>query len=182
MSVWDKARRWATLRRPDCGPEEVRAWLAAGWLEHQPPPDSGPYRPPPSARAETFCDHPDTLLALTDQGVIVAERQRAELAAARGPKPVWDEASGELTWQGEVVLVLRDDATDLRLVLETFQEKGWPPRLGEVWVSQERRMTKKHLADAIYRLTHHGQKGRHRARFKGDHHCGVCWEHMMVPE
>lgn len=183
LSAWQKARRWATLRGPECGPEEVRAWLAAGWLEHQLPLGKNGQRPAPSGSAKTFQDQDDTLLALTGPGVVVTRRRLEERDASQNGTPVWDSASGELSWQGELVLVLRPDAVAQRLVLTNFQMNGWPHRLKEVLdESGVRRMGKRRLSDAIHRLTHHHQEGCHRIRFNADHHGGVCWEHRIVRE
>jgi hypothetical protein len=43
--------------------------------------------------------------------------------------PHWDAASGELRYDGAVVREVGGRAKNIRLLLESFQEQGWPPRI-----------------------------------------------------
>ena len=40
-------------------------------------------------------------------------------------RPIWSEASGELSWKGEVVLRLANNAHSERAILREFQRRGW---------------------------------------------------------
>jgi hypothetical protein len=40
--------------------------------------------------------------------------------------PVWKKAAGELLYLGNVIREVKPTATNLRLILNSFQETGWP--------------------------------------------------------
>jgi hypothetical protein len=51
------------------------------------------------------------------------------VVAMRPGIPEWDAASGELRYKGSVVRRLAATATNCRLLLDAFQEDGWPGRI-----------------------------------------------------
>jgi hypothetical protein len=61
----------------------------------------------------------------------------AEDAAAHGvgtrryrdPKPSWHKVLGTLRYRGEIVREVKAEATNVRLILDAFEEAGWPDEI-----------------------------------------------------
>jgi hypothetical protein len=60
--------------------------------------------------------------------VEIDEVTRVEIAR---PVPNWDEQSGELTFNGQLIRKWPRMATGVYAVLNVFQELGWPPRIDD---------------------------------------------------
>ena len=60
------------------------------------------------------------------------ERLRiAETISAAPPTPEWDSERGELRYGGAVIRKVDRRAANIRLVLDSFQELGWPTRVDD---------------------------------------------------
>lgn len=67
--------------------------------------------------------------------------------------PVWDAASGELRFNGEVARRISGRARNLRLLLDSFEEQNWRPRIDSPFpravVSRQLRDTLETLNDGL---------------------------------
>jgi hypothetical protein len=84
-------------------------------------------------------------------------------------------------WQGERVKSLRYDAANQRLVLDAFEEEGWPQRIDDPLPPRKRHSRKKRLRETVEALN----KGLHppHLRFHGDGTGqGIRWEAVASVE
>jgi hypothetical protein len=113
-------------------------------------------------------DPPDALTALRallgDLGGVGAEE-----------RPHWDGRSLQLWWRGQCIREYRNDAANQRLILDTFEARGWPNRLSDPLPRQSGINVKVRLRETIKGLNQ-GQRPW-RLRFRGDGTgLGVRWE------
>jgi hypothetical protein len=60
--------------------------------------------------------------ALTDDPVSTSERPRHDV----GDKPTWDKVRRQLRFRGQLVKAFRLPAPNQELILDSFEEEGWP--------------------------------------------------------
>lgn len=92
-------------------------------------------------------------------------------------KPVWDRARQRLTFHGILVKHFRQPAANQSLLLETFEEEGWPVRIDDPLPQAGVVCPKRRLHDTILALN----RNQHRRliRFHGDGSGeGVRWEEL----
>ncbi|HMO84732.1 MAG TPA: hypothetical protein PKC18_07420 [Lacipirellulaceae bacterium] len=98
-------------------------------------------------------------------------RQLGEEAddADNPPKPVWDRERGELKYRGDRVRKVSSRATNIRRILDAFQEDRWPARVDNPLSGGA---DSKKLRDALNRLN----QGLHGLRFFADGTAsGILW-------
>lgn len=83
-------------------------------------------------------------------------------------RPSWDRDTGNLTYAGEVVKRIRNlsIAKNVVMVLNVFEEEGWPPRILDPLPSNKK-------ADALRSLNNQLMRIRFRADGTGE---GILWE------
>ena len=85
------------------------------------------------------------------------------------PRPHWDAAKGELSYEGQLIRKVPARAANIRLILGAFQESHWPPRIDNPLPSGE---ISKQLRDALTNLN----KGSMPIRFRADGKAaGILW-------
>jgi hypothetical protein len=94
---------------------------------------------------------------------------------ARSDRPVWDDQARELWWGAQLIKRFRNDAANQRLILQAFEEQGWPARIDDPLPPTAGINRKSRLRETVRGL-HHGQKPlvlRFHADGTGS---GVRWE------
>lgn len=56
-------------------------------------------------------------------------RQLGELAEDEAPRPRWDREAGRLFYRGDSIRSVSARGTNIRPILDAFQEEGWPARI-----------------------------------------------------
>jgi hypothetical protein len=56
-------------------------------------------------------------------------RRQIGESAEKVSLPVWSRATAQLTYQGKVIRILNAKGKDIRLILDAFEEQGWPSRV-----------------------------------------------------
>lgn len=111
----------------------------------------------------------------------VSERSMADLtrtvwvmgvAQPTGKLPVWDQESRELRFDGTLCKRFRTRAVNQELVLQSFQELNWSPRIDDPLKSGKRHET-------IRQLNTGNKVIRFRSDGRGD---GICWELRQPPK
>jgi hypothetical protein len=120
-------------------------------------------------------------LVLTEDGLRVAGQILIGLAdELPGSPPTeaiprWLSEVGELRWGGVVVKSVRNDAHNQRVVLDAFEEEGWPQRIDDPLPPRINIDAKTRLRETVAALNK-GQKPP-RIRFRGDGTGqGIRWE------
>jgi hypothetical protein len=93
----------------------------------------------------------------------------------RGIKPVWDRARRELRLGGVVVKRFRQPSPSQELILDAFEELGWPPRIDDPLPPCPGQDQKKRLHSTINNLNR-GQRGRRIRFYGGGDGQSICWE------
>jgi hypothetical protein len=117
-----------------------------------------------------------TNLAFTDRTCFVPTKKGAlaakHLAAARAQpvaefsRPRWNSELHELYFHGELVKRYTRPSPNQELILEAFQEEGWPPRIDDPLPPAPDQDPKQRIRDAIKNLNRH--QNRPLIRFQGD--------------
>jgi hypothetical protein len=89
-------------------------------------------------------------------------------------RPSWNGRSRELTWQGQLVKRFRVVAPNQQLILEAFEEDGWPTRIDDP-LDGRCDDPRQRLHDAVRNLNRHQRGPQVRFRRDGSGE-GVCWE------
>src|SRR5262249_51460437 len=91
------------------------------------------------------------------------------------PKPLrprWDAERGVL-WYGEQrAKTFKQPADNQRVLLDTFEEEGWPPHIDDPLTGDNKIDRRQRLADACHRLNHNEAGLRFALDGKGE---GVLW-------
>jgi hypothetical protein len=122
---------------------------------------------------------PTTCFLLTPGGAAFCD---ALLAAAPPAAlfPRWDSGQRTLTWNGVLVKWFRTPASNQELVLQAFEEEGWPTRIDDPLPAVGQVAPQVRLHDTIKRLNR-GQV-HPLLHFGGDGTgCGVRWEAAQAP-
>jgi hypothetical protein len=113
-------------------------------------------------QGNAFCDE---LLGVVECG----------LSNVMAVQPHWDAAHRTLMWNGLLVKRFRTPATNQEVILQAFEEEGWPPRIDDPLPGVVELDPKVRLHDAIKRLNR--SRLCQRLRFCGDGTGdGVRWE------
>jgi hypothetical protein len=119
--------------------------------------------------ARLDCPNPETPVARDELPPQQSAAARAHLL------PLWDKERQELRMGELVVKQFKLPAPNQELILASFQEEGWPPRIDDPLPPQPDQDAKRRLHDTIITLNRH-QKNR-LIRFSGDGSGeGVRWE------
>lgn len=91
------------------------------------------------------------------------------------PVPRWDSERRELTLRGDLVKRFKWQAANQELILDAFQEAGWPVRIDDPLPPQPEQDSKRRLSDTIKCLNR--KQANRLIRFRGDGSGeGVLWE------
>jgi hypothetical protein len=126
-----------------------------------------------------FFDH-TTCLVLTESGAefverILRVRKPESIAIDVLLKPVWNQRRRELSFHGAVVKRYRVPAQNQQVILDAFEEEGWPERIDDPLPVRRDVDPRIRLHDAINRLNR-CQTNR-LLRFRGNGAgTGVAWE------
>lgn len=124
-----------------------------------------------------------TQLVITPQGLEIAKQLLSSLRASANAtepstqrlRPTWDSSRRELRVGASIVKRFRVPAMNQALVLQCFEEEGWPTQLVDPLPPAKAIEPKRRLHDTILALNR-GQTGL-RVRFRGDGTgMGVLWE------
>jgi hypothetical protein len=95
--------------------------------------------------------------------------------AATQDIPVWDKDLRVLAVRGVVVKQFRVPASNQELILDAFQELGWPPHIDDPLPPHPEQDSKQRLHDTIDRLNR--SQGNRLIRFRGNGNgTGILWE------
>ena len=168
-SVWDFAVEIAVLRAAGLSNSDLRWLVCRGLVEHaaeitRPGQDSRVFQP--TGRL-TFSEH--TCFVLSE----AAPRFSRDV-------PRWDKERQELRVGELLVKQFKVPAPNQEMILASFEEEGWPPRIDDPLPPHVDQDSKRRLHDTIITLNRH-QKNR-LIRFSGDGSGeGVRWDPCGPP-
>ena len=168
---WDFAVEWRTLQVLGLTSTDVRCLACQGVIEHavETPMTKGGGRS--FRRVDPMVVTERTALVLTAAGVALLSAHPAFQddappvtggALHNGPNPeggtatpVWDRETRELSAAGRLVKRFRVPAPNQELILEAFQEEGWPPRMDNPLPPGPTADVRERLHDTIKNLNRH---------------------------
>lgn len=183
--LWQFAVTAADLLAGGAWPTDLRWLVSAGLLDHM------IERTRPSGGARRFRPVPGTAVSATSCFLLTEAGLRfAEAAAAAGPadgtdpgppnghtdeRPHWDPMHRVLTWRGGLVKRFRTPAPCQELILDTFQEEGWPARIDDPLPGRgDSKVTQQRLHEAVRGLNR-GQLAERIQFVRDGRGQGVCW-------
>jgi hypothetical protein len=185
--VWDFAVEIHVLRAAGLTHSDLRWLVCRGLIEHgaettRDGHDGRDFRP---TGALTFTKRTCFVLAETATGPAQAttdacptaalQRQPSPVASGPAPVPQWDKERQELRVGDLVVKQFKVPAPNQEMILASFEEEGWPPRIDDPLPPHIDQDSKRRLHDTIITLNRH-QKNR-LIRFSGDGSGeGVRWD------
>jgi hypothetical protein len=185
--VWDFAVEIHLLRAAGLTHSDLRWLVCRGLVEHaaemtRDGQDSRDFRP---TGILTFTKRTCFVLAETAAGPAQAtadgcptaavQLQSGPAASGSPPVPQWDKERQELRVGELVVKQFKVPAPNQEMILASFEEEGWPPRIDDPLPPQPDQDAKRRLHDTIITLNRH-QKNR-LIRFSGDGSGeGVRWD------
>jgi hypothetical protein len=179
--TWQFAVELPTLLEAGCTRSALR-WLASqGYVEHAIETTRANAKARSFRRVANLSMIEKTCFVLTASGLALAQAHRvsptSEPAAQAmvGTLPCWDAKLRELRVGGVLVKQFRVPAANQELILDAFQEEGWPSHLDDPLPPQTGMDPKRRLHETIDRLN---RSQKHRLiRFHGDGTGrGVRWE------
>lgn len=188
---WQFALEIAEMKQFGLSRSEFRWLLASGFAEH------AEEVTPPNARVREFqplgrYQFPDsTCFVLTETGAEFVESESGRISrglesdlccppigispAINYEKPSWDAEQRELLFQQMVIKRFRRPAPNQELVLDVFQEEGWPRRIDDPLPNPCLHEPSQRLHDTIKCLNRNQVSSL--IRFRGDGTGeGVVWE------
>jgi len=110
----------------------------------------------------------------------LSKKERHADLPTKKQRPSWDSGSNELRVGHQVVKKFKQPSAVQKLILQDFEELGWPCSIDDPLPPNGRTRPKTRLHDAIIRLNRH-QKSR-LIRFAGDGTgTEICWEWIKPP-
>ena len=179
LDPWQFAIGLDPLKQLGLSENELRWMLFSGYLSQR-------FQIAPSVQVEgrnLLIDGYLPLLAyscfvLTDIGRAFAETLLESRRILSPDYPVWKHTARELVFRGAVVKRLIGTARNQELILEAFEEEGWPERIDDPLPPVEGVDSKQRLHDAIKRLNRAQQS--HLICFRGDGRAvGVRWQALI---
>ena len=84
----------------------------------------------------------------------------------RDPKPSWQKGLGILRYRGEIVREVKPEATNVRLILDAFEEAGWPDEIFDPLPVTEAKDRRRRAVETLnkdlrlirFRSTGHGRR------------------------
>jgi hypothetical protein len=181
--VWEFALEYRTLTRAGVTARALRCLLSRGFVQH------AVERIEPASARRNFaplCNlalPEDASFILTAEGVAAAQRlglgatdeaDGGEAAFCQAV-PRWDGARRELYFRGALVKRFRQPADCQEIILASFQEECWPPRIDNPLPPRPEQDVRQRLHDALNRLNRN--QFRPLLRFRGDGTGeGLFWE------
>lgn len=189
QQTWEFAVEGVEFARAGVSRNLLRWLVCKGYVEHavevvQPDQQGRKFRP-----SDRLCFSRRSCFVITPSGVelarqhlltgkseaVVSSADPERLTHANPLLPCWDEQRRELRLEGEVVKKYKRPAPNQELILQVFQEEGWPPRIDDPLPIRSDRSPRIRLHDTINQLNQ-AQKVP-RIRFRGDGTGqGVFWE------
>ena len=190
VEVWEFAIELEELRRTGFTVSDLRWLMSKGHVSHGIE-TTEPRDNQREIRIQAgFAIQKRTAVVLTAQGVVFARALLAQSsptmvefpeetsAGTHHPQdsPVWDSSKRELRLNGTLIKCFRVPARNQELVLDSFQEEGWPPCVLDPLPRNNSVVPEKRLQNTIKRLN-----GKHLNRsvisFHGNGNGnGVCWK------
>jgi hypothetical protein len=93
-------------------------------------------------------------------------------------KPSWDGDRRELRYGGKVAKRFRQGARNQVVILASFEELGWPPRIDDPLPGRAGAVARQRLADAVRRLNQNGDGIRFELDGSGE---GIIWSPPQRP-
>ncbi|MEQ8212259.1 MAG: hypothetical protein RH917_20840 [Lacipirellulaceae bacterium] len=95
-----------------------------------------------------------------------------EAIAGKDPSlPMWDSATGELTYEGKLAKEVQTNASQQRKILDLFEKQGWPSRLSldDVFDDEQVRRHAKRLKKNCSLITFTSSSSKEAGT-------GICWQ------
>ena len=189
--VWEFAVEYWTLKQAGVSNADLRWMVAAGLAEHGHEQSVYGDRARQFAAGQSLVFSKSMCLVLTRSGVEHAEKCRLILTSSEScirsaqvaldsdvstpSKPVWDAPRRELRFGENTVKRFRVPARNQELILNVFEEEGWPDGIDDPIPRCSDIDPRTRLHDAINRLN--GKQIQRLIRFYGNGSgTGVCWE------
>jgi hypothetical protein len=186
-SVWDFAVEIPVLRKTGLTNSDLRSLVCRGVAEHAAEVTGNTSNCRVFHRTGRFTFTKGTCFVLTEAGAVLARQlhdapsqpvespRHASTTASASPVPEWDKERQELRLGEFVVKQFKVPAPNQEIILASFQEEGWPPRIDDPLPPQPDQDAKRRLHDTINTLNRH-QK-HELIRFLGDGTGeGIRWE------
>jgi hypothetical protein len=181
--TWDFAVEIESLRAAGLTASDLRWLVCKGYVEHAVETKLAGSETRTFEREAGLIFSPGTCFVLTRSGGELVRPLPSAAVAQPDPEappragPHWDGQRRVLTVGGQVVKQFRVPADNQELILEAFEESGWPPRLDDPLPPVPDVDSKRRLRDATFRLN--GNQKRRLIRFHGDGSGrGLCWEFL----
>lgn len=189
MSQWDFAEELSMLHDLGASNGDIRWLLQMGFVDHaEEVSSSGDNTRQFRGVGRLFLSN-RTCFILTDRGEsvldaistdsehvsdLIADRQ-VEALTSMSAFPRWDKDRRVLRLGEALIKRFRRPAPNQELVLEVFEEEGWPYRIDDPLPRKAERNPQQCLHDTIIHLNRN--QISQLLRFHGDGNgCGICWE------
>jgi hypothetical protein len=181
--VWQFAVTLKELAKAGLTGPDLRWLIAQGVVRHAVERVRARTGPRSFRRLPDLCLVTRSCFVLTDEGArvlplwfpatVLIEAPRAS-CSDEPVRPRWDGRSRELTWRGQLVKRFRIVAPNQQLILDAFEEEGWPARIDDP-LNGGCDDPRQRLHDTVRNLNR-CQRGL-RLRFLRDGSGeGICWE------
>src|ERR1043165_5561654 len=179
--TWQFAVELPTLLEAGCTRSALRWLVSQAYVEHAVETTRANAKARSFRRVTNLSMIEKTCFVLTASGLALAQGDRASPTSERsaqamvGTLPCWNAKLRELRVGGLLVKQFRVPAANQELILDAFQEEGWPSHLDDPLPPQTGMDPKRRLHETIDRLN---RSQKHRLiRFHGDGTGrGVRWE------
>lgn len=201
MDAWDYSVEFPNLTQLGLSSNDCRWLIARGLVEHAQEITSCHDDRRRFTRGSRLTFTSTTCFVLTEEGLGLA-RQAAVSPAAAAPGPLvslqrsalpemrseplrsgvprWDSQRRELRLGGELVKAFKVPAPNQEIILSTFEEERWPPRIDDPLPVKGHVHPSRRLHDAILSLNRNQR--RRLIRFSADGlGKGIRWELVEVP-
>jgi hypothetical protein len=184
---WQFAVELDVLRSAGLTNSQLRWLLQSGYVNHAQEQNDFCHRTRRFRRIPNLSLPAKTCVVLTPEGVGFVGAAHGGGEAARGGgvpgRPVWDHARRELRVGQVVVKRFKQPAGNQELVLEAFEEEGWPPRIDDPLPPVTNQDGKRRLQSTIWNLNR--SREARLIRFEGGGNGqSICWREgeEQVPE
>jgi hypothetical protein len=174
---WQFAVEIDVLRAGGLTNSELRWLLQSGYADHAQERDDFCHRTRRFRRIPNLSLPARTCVVLTPEGVgFVGASPGGEGAGGDGApgRPVWDRARRELRVGQVVVKRFKQPAGNQELVLQAFEEEGWPPRIDDPLPPVSNQDGKRRLQSTIWNLNRSREARLIRFEGGGDGQ-SICW-------
>jgi hypothetical protein len=152
--VWEFAVELRCLREAGLTHSQLRWLLAQGWVTQQAECSRPSAKRRAFRRVENLSLGEAGCFVLTERGagVFSSLRQHHRAASDRPARPCWDALRCELRVGAAIVKHFKQPAPNQQLVLQAFEEEGWPPRIDDPLPPEPDQDAKQRLHSTINNL------------------------------